>query len=100
MKVRHPDLPIQTMAGGALLPVSGAAVGLDVGYSESKASTGLCVLSWTGAAATWVCRNAYRDDAGRRQTLKSITGRCGRRCSSNRWTARSRLSIPFTIPCV
>jgi hypothetical protein len=54
------------------LPVTGAVVGLDVGYSETKASTGLCALSWNGAAVTWVCVNARTDDAHRKATLMSV----------------------------
>lgn len=57
------------MAAGA-----GTVVGIDVGYSAVRPTTGLCVLSWTPATVTWSCANANTAASHRRRTLRRLLG--------------------------
>lgn len=59
---------------GLPLPIEGrgSVAGLDVGYSESTASTGLCVLTWNESSVTWTCSNARSDDQDRQQKLLAL----------------------------
>ncbi len=60
--------------GGPALPSRGRVLGIDVGYSERRPTTGLCVLAWEPRAVTWTVARARRDAAHRRQSLRRLLG--------------------------
>jgi len=49
-------------------------LGIDVGYSERRATTGLCVLAWGPRDVTWTVARARRDEADRRTALQRLLG--------------------------
>lgn len=51
------------------LPDSGCVLGIDVGYSARRATTGLCLLSWTSSSMTWRCQNTTTDRTNRVRDL-------------------------------
>lgn len=59
------------------LPHEGHVLGIDVGYSKRRATTGLCLLSWTGNNVTWSCRNATSDLCSRQSHLSSLVDNAG-----------------------
>jgi predicted RNase H-like nuclease len=44
------------MEGNTVIPKSGLVLGIDVGYSDQRASTGIAVLEWDSATITLQCR--------------------------------------------
>lgn len=62
------------MKGAGALPASGRVLGIDVGYSERRATTGLCVLTWGPHDVTWTVARARHDEAHRRATLRRLLG--------------------------
>lgn len=67
---------LRTATEADVLPMTtGAVIGLDVGYSETAATTGFCILSWDNASVTWACRNARSSDTHRDQVLASLAPR-------------------------
>ena len=47
-------------------------LGIDVGYSQARASTGLCLLELNQGRLRWVCRNTGLEDAQRRRDLRGL----------------------------
>jgi len=68
------DVMLVSKSIGVPSPVEarGAVAGLDVGYSASAASTGLCVLTWNETSVTWTCSNARSDDPDRKRKLSAL----------------------------
>jgi hypothetical protein len=56
------------------LPLRGRVLGIDVGYSERRATTGLCVLAWGPRDVTWTVARAHRDEGDRRAALRRLLG--------------------------
>ncbi len=50
----------------------GCVLGIDVGYSQRKKSTGFCVLWWNANTIDWRCQNAGTDDNSRKQALHHL----------------------------
>lgn len=46
------------------LPETGRVLGIDAGWSEHRATTGLCLLAWDTGSVTWELARARRDEAG------------------------------------
>ncbi|MCL0102629.1 DUF429 domain-containing protein [Dehalococcoidia bacterium] len=54
----------------------GAVLGVDVGWSEKKATTGLCLIEWTNLGVSLECCEARSDEDDRRDKLdRLIQGR-------------------------
>ena len=47
-------------------------LGIDVGYSQDRASTGLCLLELNQGRLRWACRNTGLDDVQRRTDLRGL----------------------------
>ena len=47
-------------------------LGIDVGYSQGRASTGLCLLELNQGRLRWACRNTGLEDAQRRRDLRGL----------------------------
>jgi hypothetical protein len=56
------------------LPSAGAVLGVDVGFSEAKASSAVCRLSWDAARVTWMIRRFHPIPAEREATVKAVAG--------------------------
>lgn len=56
------------------LPERGRVLGIDVGYSERRPTTGLCVLAWEPRQVTWAVARARRDEVDRRAALRRLLG--------------------------
>ncbi len=54
------------------LPDRGRVLGIDVGWSDARATTGLCVLSWGPREVTWTVARARSDASGRRAALRRL----------------------------
>ena len=50
-------------------------LGIDVGWSLSNASTGLCLIKLDQDQLSWECRNSTSDDHERRLDLQSLIPR-------------------------
>jgi hypothetical protein len=50
----------------------GRVLGVDVGYSARRKTTGFCGLSWDARTVRWTCRNAGLDARDRRQALRRV----------------------------
>jgi hypothetical protein len=55
-----------------MLPAHGSVLGIDVGYSTTKKSTGFCHLWWSPAAINWSFSECTSDDGLRREALHSV----------------------------
>ena len=53
---------------------SGRVLGIDVGYSATRRTTGLCLLSWDEAVVDWRCALAGSDEASRAAALERLLG--------------------------
>ena len=51
------------------------ALGIDVGYSKTRRSTGLCLLTITPSTLRWRCLNTASDQSQRLQDLRSLVPR-------------------------
>jgi hypothetical protein len=47
-------------------------LGIDVGYSPTRKTTGFCALQWDDQTIHWRCLNASRDDTGRLAVLHTL----------------------------
>jgi hypothetical protein len=56
----------------SILPSSGAVLGIDVGYSPTKPTTGLCALSWTATEVSWRCANATLSPTDRLRAVAEV----------------------------
>jgi hypothetical protein len=56
-----------------VIAAAGSVVGIDVGYSARRRTTGLAVLSWDGGAVTWACATASSRARDRAETLRALT---------------------------
>src|SRR2546425_910482 len=56
------------------MPLSehGSVLGIDVGYSARRKTTGLCGLSWDRRTVRWACHNAGLDELDRRDALRRV----------------------------
>src|SRR5438034_4649513 len=50
----------------------GSVLGIDVGYSARRKTTGFCALSWDARAVRWRCENAGVDERNRHDTLRRV----------------------------
>lgn len=57
-----------------VLPESGRVLGIDVGYSKKRRTTGFCCLSWTEDKVNWSHTAANADDRCRSQALLTVRG--------------------------
>ncbi len=53
-------------------PESGAVVGVDVGWSEKKKTTGVCLLRWDARSVTLECKRTGTDPVQRRKDLRDL----------------------------
>jgi hypothetical protein len=56
------------------MPSSGRILGIDVGYSEKRATTGFCLLSWTRHAITWDYAKAISALRDRQSAITDLLG--------------------------
>jgi hypothetical protein len=63
------------------MPLSehGSVLGIDVGYSARRKTTGFCALSWDARTVRWQCENAGVDARDRHDTLRRILPAAQRR---------------------
>ena len=54
------------------MPERGSVLGIDVGYSTRRKTTGFCGLAWDARAVRWTCHNAGRDEPDRRDVLRRV----------------------------
>ena len=54
------------------MPERGSVLGIDVGYSARRKTTGFCGLAWDARAVRWTCHNAGRDEPDRRDVLRRV----------------------------
>src|SRR3989441_6507508 len=56
------------------MPLSehGSVLGIDVGYSARRKTTGFCALSWDARTVRWRCENAGVDERNRHDTLRRV----------------------------
>ena len=54
------------------LPVAGRVLGIDVGYSRSRATTGICRLEWDASRVDWRCVTAETNEASRLAQLAAL----------------------------
>ena len=54
-------------------------LGIDVGYSATRKTTGFCALQWDDYTIRWHCENAGSDDAGRLAALHKLLPAAPRR---------------------
>jgi hypothetical protein len=52
--------------------MNGTVLGIDVGYSLSRKTTGFCTLQWDDQTIHWRCLNASSDDIDRLAVLKAL----------------------------
>src|SRR2546425_12996541 len=50
----------------------GSVLGIDVGYSARRKTTGFCALSWDARTVRWRCENASVDERNRHDTLLRV----------------------------
>src|SRR5712691_8877806 len=50
----------------------GSVLGIDVGYSARRKTTGFCALSWDARTVRWRCENADVDTRNRHDTLRRL----------------------------
>src|SRR5438128_9103520 len=50
----------------------GSVLGIDVGYSARRKTTGFCALSWDARTVRWRCENAGVDERNRHDTLRRV----------------------------
>ncbi len=55
------------------LPSTGSVIGIDVGYSTTRATTGIAIISWTEGQIFWDTKNARTDARDRTDHLNSLT---------------------------
>ncbi len=51
---------------------AGQVLGIDVGYSRRRKTTGFCALSWDRRTVRWTCRNAGTGAGVRREVLDTV----------------------------
>ena len=69
-------LPAELDAESGVRTDHGAVLGIDVGWSEKKATTGLCLIEWTNWEVSLGCCEARGDEDDRRNKLdRLIRGR-------------------------
>jgi hypothetical protein len=56
------------------LPLAGAVLGIDVGYSPTRKSSAVCLLSWTEAAVTWSIQRFRAVEPERTETIRRTAG--------------------------
>ncbi|MGH7390932.1 MAG: hypothetical protein ACREM3_15965 [Candidatus Rokuibacteriota bacterium] len=56
------------------LPERGRVLGIDVGWSHARATTGLCVLAWGAGGLTWTVARARGKESDRRTVLRRLLG--------------------------
>lgn len=54
------------------LPSSGCVLGLDVGYSTTHSTTGICLFSWSETEIVWKLRNTGSTAAAREADLRDL----------------------------
>jgi hypothetical protein len=57
-----------------MLPQTGAILGMDVGFSATRATTGLCLLRWDAAEIGWQLTRTVTDAAARRRSIAALLG--------------------------
>ena len=57
-----------------MLPATGAVLGVDVGFSATGATTGLCLLRWDASGITWQLSRTMTDPAARRRSIAALLG--------------------------
>lgn len=60
----------------------GVVLGIDVGWSRRRASTGLCVVSWRDGVVTWAFARARHDEDSRRAAITALLAGAGSRASA------------------
>jgi Protein of unknown function (DUF429) len=58
--------------GRGRLREHGCVLGIDVGYSRHRKTTGFCALAWDARAVRWTCHNAGLDELDRRDALRRV----------------------------
>ena len=56
-------------------PPTQSTLGIDVGYSKTRRSTGLCLLTITPSTIRWQCLNTGSDESQRLQDLRNLVPR-------------------------
>ncbi len=54
------------------LPTDGCVLGIDVGYSQDRTSTGICLLSWTEKQISWCLRLTGSTSVSREADLRDV----------------------------
>lgn len=55
-----------------VIATAGTVLGIDVGYSLTRKTTGFCALAWDESMIGWRCANAGSDEAGRLNSLAQV----------------------------
>ena len=57
-----------------MLPATGSVLGIDVGWSLKRASSGICRLDWDGVHISWTARHFTGQPEARRGALREVAG--------------------------